>query len=368
MLQIPCRGNHHPGGGVMPLAVGFQIIPRETLNALPPADNGHSKGMVLEEPAIEVVVNELFGIVLDVFQLLEDHLLLLLHLAHVENRILNQLRNHIDGLRQMVVKDPGVETGVLFCRECVEVTADPLEAAGDLLGRIAFCPLKDHVFEEVRDAVVFGMFVARAHLNPDPHGDRTHVGNLFRHDADAVGKNGFLVIGMLKRLRDGEYAGGGSVHSRESEKTVSKIYHFSSQQSNTAAAARSALRKLFHDHSCESSSRIFVTTISIATAFCPPRGMITSAQRLLGSTNSSCIGLTVSTYCFITDSMLRPRSTRSLRSRRKSRSSASVSTNILISIRSRRSRSVKMRIPSTMMTLLGSTGVVSFILFDVENS
>ena len=197
MLQIPGRGNHHPGRGVMTLAVGFQIIPRETLNALRPADNRHSKRMIVEEPPVEVIVNELFGIVLDVFQLLDDHLLLLFHLAHVENRMLYQLRNHVNGLRQVVVEDPGVETGVLFCRECVEISPDPLEAAGDLLGRVALCPLKDHVFEEVRDAIVSGMFVAGAHLDPDPHGDRTHVRNLFRHDTDAVGKNGFLVIGML---------------------------------------------------------------------------------------------------------------------------------------------------------------------------
>jgi len=65
------------------------------------------------------------------------------------------------------------------------------------------------------------------------------------------------------------------------------------------------------NHRWGSISLILVTTMSIATIFSPPFGIITSAQRLLGSTNSSCIGLTVSTYCFMTESIVRPRSNRS---------------------------------------------------------
>jgi hypothetical protein len=41
---------------------------------------------------------------------------------------------------------------------------------------------------------------------------------------------------------------------------------------------------------------IFTATMSIATAFSLPRGMMMSAKVLLGSTNSRCIGLTVVTY------------------------------------------------------------------------
>ena len=78
----------------------------------------------------------------------------------------------------------------------------------------------------------------------------------------------------------------------------------------------------------------------MATALWPPRGMMTSAYRLLGSTNSRCIGFTVPRYCSITDSIVRPRSATSRRNRRMNRVSSSVSTNTLMSIRSRNAASV----------------------------
>ena len=63
-----------------------------------------------------------------------------------------------------------------------------------------------------------------------------------------------------------------------------------------------------------------------ATLFKPPKGMITSAYRLLGSTNSRCIKRTVSRYWAIIESSERPRSCISRCIRRMNRTSASVST------------------------------------------
>ncbi len=56
------------------------------------------------------------------------------------------------------------------------------------------------------------------------------------------------------------------------------------------------------------SARSRLATMSIATSLNPPSGMMTSAYRLLGSTNSRCIGRTVLRYWSITDSNVRPRS------------------------------------------------------------
>ena len=98
-----------------------------------------------------------------------------------------------------------------------------------------------------------------------------------------------------------------------------------------------------------------------ATRFLPPSGTMTSAYRLEGSTNWSCMGLTVDRYCSTTESKLRPRSFTSRVKRRRMRTSASVSTKILMSSRSRSSLFSKMRMPSTRMTLLGDRVTVSSV-------
>ena len=82
---------------------------------------------------------------------------------------------------------------------------------------------------------------------------------------------------------------------------------------------------------------------------------------MLGSTNCSCIGFTVVKYWVTTLSNVRPRSLTSRTMRRKIRTSASVSTNTFISIRSHNSGESKIKIPSTMMTGAGRTSTVSLL-------
>ena len=87
-------------------------------------------------------------------------------------------------------------------------------------------------------------------------------------------------------------------------------------------------------------------------------GTIISAYFLLGSTNCSCIGFTVVLYCSITESIVRPLSLTSRINRLIKRISASVSTNILISIISRNSLFSNIKIPSNKITFLGTTSNV----------
>ena len=73
------------------------------------------------------------------------------------------------------------------------------------------------------------------------------------------------------------------------------------------------------------------------------------------------MGFTVVRYWFTTDSSERPRSSTSRRARRRMRTSASVSTKILMSSSSRSSLFWKMRMPSTMTTLVGLISTVSSV-------
>ena len=80
------------------------------------------------------------------------------------------------------------------------------------------------------------------------------------------------------------------------------------------------------------------------------------------TTKSNTIGFTVFIYWLMTDSRLLARSRTSLWRRRIRRISESVSTKTRTSIISQSSLFSKIRIPSTMITLLGATVIVSLLL------
>ena len=94
--------------------------------------------------------------------------------------------------------------------------------------------------------------------------------------------------------------------------------------------------------------------MSRATRLWPPSSTTMSAYFREGSTYCSCMGFTVVRYWETTDWSVRPRSSTSRRARRRIRSSASVSTKILMSNISRRVGFWKIRMPSTMMTFFGT--------------
>ena len=71
------------------------------------------------------------------------------------------------------------------------------------------------------------------------------------------------------------------------------------------------------------------------------------------------MGLTVARYWEITDSMVRPRFCTSRLMRRHSRTSASASTKMRMSICSHRALFSKIKMPSTTMTRVGSTSSTS---------
>jgi len=101
---------------------------------------------------------------------------------------------------------------------------------------------------------------------------------------------------------------------------------------------------------------IFVTSMSRATRFSAPRGIITSAQCLLGSTNSRCIGLTVFIYWLMTEST-EVRVREYLFESGESVVRLHLCQEIFDIHHIRNGLSTKIRIPSTMMISRGSTGV-----------
>ncbi|MPM37129.1 hypothetical protein SDC9_83735 [bioreactor metagenome] len=58
-----------------------------------------------------------------------------------------------------------IKDGVLFRCVCVRLTSDAVKLAGDVVCGAGFCPLKEHVLNEVRDAGLMRQFMAGAGID-----------------------------------------------------------------------------------------------------------------------------------------------------------------------------------------------------------
>ena len=89
-----------------------------------------------------------------------------------------------------------VEADGFFAGEGVEVAADGVHFAGDLLGGARSCAFEDHVFDEVGDAVDFGRLAAGAGFDPDAHGDGTQMLHALGEDDQAIRQDSTAKISL----------------------------------------------------------------------------------------------------------------------------------------------------------------------------
>ena len=145
--------------------------------------------MVFPETLREDFVDEVVGIVLVHFDFFENDAALLRDIAGIEDGMKNEIGEDIHGERKMLVENFDVEADAFLRREGVHIAADGIDLAGDGFGGARLRALEHHVLDEVRDAVPFGIFVARAGLEPDADRDRADVGHLLGDDGQAVRQN-----------------------------------------------------------------------------------------------------------------------------------------------------------------------------------
>jgi hypothetical protein len=96
-------------------------------------------------------------------------------IAGIEDRMKNEIAEDIHGERKMLVEHFDVEADAFLRGEGVHIAADRIDLAGDGFGGAGFRALEHHVLDEVGDAIPFGIFVARAGLQPDADRDRADV-------------------------------------------------------------------------------------------------------------------------------------------------------------------------------------------------
>lgn len=91
-----------------------------------------------------------------------------------ELRILEDVREHVDGDGDVTAEDVGEEGGLLARRVGIESAAEVLDLLLQGAGGPAAGALEDHMLEEMRGAVGAGSLESAAGIDPDT--DRGHVG------------------------------------------------------------------------------------------------------------------------------------------------------------------------------------------------
>ena len=162
----------------------------EAGDGLDGAEDGAAEGVALPEVLGEELVDEVVGVVLVHLDLFEDDALLAGDVLGGEGGVEDEVGEEVECGGDVLVEDLDVEADGLFAGEGVEVAADGVDLAGELLGGAGGGALEDHVLDEVGDAVEGGGLVAGAGVDPDAHGDGADVGHGLGEDEQAVGQAG----------------------------------------------------------------------------------------------------------------------------------------------------------------------------------
>ena len=145
--------------------------------------------MTAPEILHEQFVNQVFGIVLIHLDFFKHHLLFTRNLLAIKERAQDQIGEHFQGERQVLVQHFGVETDHLLGGVGIHHAANGVHRARNFLGRAPLGALENHVLDKMRDAVVRGGLAARAAAVPDAYGDRADVRHRLGDDHHAVGQN-----------------------------------------------------------------------------------------------------------------------------------------------------------------------------------
>ena len=107
-------------------------------------------------------MDEVIGIVLVHLDFFEDDAALLCDISGIEHWMQDEIGQHVHGNRKVFIQHFNVETNAFLGGEGVHVAADRIDLASDGFGGACLGALEHHVLDEMRDAIPFGVFVARS--------------------------------------------------------------------------------------------------------------------------------------------------------------------------------------------------------------
>ena len=115
--------------------------------------------MTLKEDVLEFIVNQLGGRVVIAFNLVADHLHLLVDLVLGIGAVEDDVRQQVDGLGEVFFGDGSVVDRVLLIGKGIQLTAYTLEGIDDLQGVATLGALEGHVLAEMGQTFLARQFV-----------------------------------------------------------------------------------------------------------------------------------------------------------------------------------------------------------------
>ena len=158
------------------------------------AEDGLAEGLIFPEVLGEDFVDEDVGVVFVHFDFFEDDAAFALDVGVGEGGVEDEVTEDVEGDGGVVGEGLDGETDGFLAGVGVEVAANGVHFAGDVLGGAVAGALEEHVLDEVGDAVDRGVFIAGAGFDPDAHGDGAEVLHAFGEDGEPVGEDGTAEI------------------------------------------------------------------------------------------------------------------------------------------------------------------------------
>jgi hypothetical protein len=154
--------------------------------------------MIFPEVLGEQFVHEDVGIIFVNFDFFEDDAAFAFDLSCSEGGIEDEVGEDVEGNGDVVGEGLHIETDGLFAGEGVEVAANGVHFAGDVLGSARSGALENHVFDEVGDSVDFGGLTTGAGFYPGAHGYRADMFHALGEDDEAVRQDSTAKISLSR--------------------------------------------------------------------------------------------------------------------------------------------------------------------------
>ena len=178
----------------MPAEVAEQPLAIETAHAAPRAQNRASQRVPAPIGLRKNLVHQVIRRVFHHLDFFLDDAAFVRDVRGLEERILHQVGEDAEGPGQVLIQNLDGIVGGFLGGEGVQVAANGVRRARNLLRAAVLGSLKEHVLDKVRDAVVLDALLARAGAQPDAHRDGADRRHRLGENRQPVGKNIFANI------------------------------------------------------------------------------------------------------------------------------------------------------------------------------
>ena len=164
------RRHHHVGTAIMRREIAAQRVAVEALQRLCRPQQRAPHRLVRVAQLVEMLEHDIVRRILRRTDLLHDHAFLAFQFIRHERGIGEDIGEHVERQRHVRLHHPRIIGGGFGRGAGIEIAADRLDLLDDFARAAPGGALERHVLEQMRDAVLVGLFVAAA--DPRPHPER----------------------------------------------------------------------------------------------------------------------------------------------------------------------------------------------------